>query len=99
MRTASPEDAAGWITEKRELVDGDPEFRALYLEHDAAYGWPRDDPRLPALADRTRAWMTGRPDRSGTRPVQNPAIVRLAQQSQPGASSPAWAELARLRRG
>lgn len=99
MHTASPEDAAGWITEKRELIDGDPEFRALYLEHDAAYDWPPDDPRLPALADRTRTWMAGRASGSGTRPVGDPAIARLAQQSQPGASSPAWDRLARLLKG
>ncbi|MEV4571256.1 MerR family transcriptional regulator [Nonomuraea sp. NPDC049419] len=98
MRTASPEDASLWIAEKRELM-ADPEFRALYLEHDAAYDWPPDDPRLPALADRTRNWFTDHHSRSETRPVANPAIARLAAQSQPGASSPAWDRLARLMEG
>ncbi|MFI6958679.1 MerR family transcriptional regulator [Nocardia sp. NPDC050408] len=46
----------GWITEKRDLIT-DPEFRAIYLEHDAAYDWSPNDPRLPALADRTRNWL------------------------------------------
>ncbi|HVV13480.1 MerR family DNA-binding transcriptional regulator [Amycolatopsis sp.] len=92
------EDAALWIAEKRELGN-DPEFRALYLEHDAAYDWAPDDPRLPALADRTRSWFTRHRSRTGTRPVHNPAIATLAVQSQPGASSPAWDRLAQLMNG
>ncbi|WP_062437940.1 MerR family transcriptional regulator [Herbidospora daliensis] len=98
MRTASPEDAFVWITERRELLT-DPEFRALYLEHDLAYDWSPDDPRLPALADRTRKWFTGHHGRSETRPVHNPAIARLAARSQPGATSPAWNRLADLMKG
>jgi DNA-binding transcriptional MerR regulator len=95
MQTASPEDASQWIAEKRELIT-DPEFRALYLEHDAAYDWSPNDPRLPALADRTRNWFTNHYSRSQTRPVHNPTIARLAVQSQPGASSPAWDRLTQL---
>ncbi|MEV4170828.1 MerR family transcriptional regulator [Nonomuraea sp. NPDC049709] len=98
MQTASPEDAAVWIAEKRELMS-DPEFVALYLDHDAAYDWSPDDPRLPALADRTRNWFTQHHSRSETRPVQNAAIARLAVQSQPGASSPAWDRLAQIMNG
>ncbi|MCP2365393.1 DNA-binding transcriptional MerR regulator [Nonomuraea thailandensis] len=98
MQTASPEDASVWVAEKRELL-GDPEFRALYLEHDAAYGWPPDDPRLPALADRTRSWYARHHSRSEARPVHSEAVARLAEQSQPGASSPAWDRLASLMRG
>ncbi|MGW5681575.1 MerR family transcriptional regulator [Nonomuraea sp. NPDC003754] len=98
MQTASPEDACVWITEKRELMS-DPEFRALYLEHDAAYDWSPSDPRLPALADRTRNWFAGHHSPSETRPVHNATIARLAAQSQPGASSPAWDRLARLMEG
>ncbi|QFY09174.1 MerR family DNA-binding transcriptional regulator [Nonomuraea phyllanthi] len=98
MHTASREDASLWIAEKRELMT-DPEFRALYLDHDAAYDWSPDDPRLPALADRTRKWFAGHRLGSETRPVRNPAIARLAQRSQPGASSPAWERLARLVEG
>ncbi|MFE3453738.1 MerR family transcriptional regulator [Nonomuraea sp. NPDC059194] len=95
MQTASPEDASLWIAEKRELM-AVPEFRALYLDHDAAYDWSPDDPRLPGLADRTRKWFTEHPGRSETDPVQNAAIARLAKRSQPGASSPAWDRLAQL---
>ena len=92
MQTASPEDAARWIAEKRDLL-ADPEFRALCLEHDVAYDWPPDDPRLPGLAERTRNWFAERPE-SGA--VGNPAIAQLAAQSLPGGSSPAWDRLARL---
>ncbi|MEU0569776.1 MerR family transcriptional regulator [Nonomuraea sp. NPDC005983] len=97
MQTASPEDASLWIAEKRELMT-DPEFRVLYLEHDAAYDWPPNDPRLPALADRTQTWFTDHHSRSETRPVHNAAFARLAA-SQPGASSPAWDRLAQLMQG
>ncbi|MEU4252717.1 MerR family transcriptional regulator [Amycolatopsis sp. NPDC026612] len=92
MQTASPEDAARWLAEKRDLLL-DPEFRALCLEHDAAYDWAPDDPRLPALADRTRNWFAGRAE---PHTVGDATIARLAAQSLPGGSSPAWARLARL---
>lgn len=71
MQTASPEDAVVWIVEKRELID-DPEFRALYLEQDAAFDWSPDDPRLPGLADRTRKWFADHHSRSEGGPVHNP---------------------------
>ncbi|WP_040478063.1 MerR family transcriptional regulator [Longispora albida] len=97
MQTASPADAAVWIAEKRELIT-DPAFRALYLEHDAAYDWPPDDARLPALAKRTRDWFTSHHSHTETRPVHNPTIAQLAAQSQPEATSPAWDRLAQLMR-
>ncbi|AFU00565.1 MerR family transcriptional regulator [Nocardia brasiliensis] len=97
LQTASPADAAFWLAEKRELL-AVPEFRALYLAHDAAFHWSPDDPRLPALAERSRTWFTTYHSRSENRPVQNPAIARLAAQSQPGATSPAWDRLAQLMR-
>ncbi|WP_199745826.1 MerR family transcriptional regulator [Amycolatopsis sp. WAC 04182] len=95
MRTASPDDATAWITEKRELMT-DRTFRALCLDYDAAYDWSPDDPRLPGLAERTRAWFTDHDSHTETRPVQNPAIAELAIRSLPGASSPAWDRIARL---
>lgn len=98
LQTVSPEDASVWIAEKREFM-ADPEFRALYLEHDAAYEWSPNDPRLSALADRTRNWFAHHHSRSETRPVHNPTIARLAAQTQPGASSPAWDRLAQLMKG
>jgi hypothetical protein len=75
MQTASPEDASLWIAEKRVQI-ADPEFRALYLEHDAAYDWSPNDPRLPSLAGRTRNWFTNHYSRSQTRPVHNPTIAQ-----------------------
>lgn len=98
MQTASPEDAAEWIAEKRDLLT-DPEFRALFLEHDAAYNWSPTDPRLPTLAARTRTWFTNHHSRSESRPIHNPTIARLAAESQPGATSPAWDRLSELMKG
>ncbi|MEU1387896.1 MULTISPECIES: MerR family transcriptional regulator [unclassified Nonomuraea] len=95
LQTTSPEHAAVWISEKRELMN-DPEFRALCLEHDAAYDWSPDDPRLPALADRTRTWFAGHPSRSESLALDDPTAARLAAQSLPGVSSPAWNRLAHL---
>ncbi|MFK0243467.1 MerR family transcriptional regulator [Amycolatopsis azurea] len=97
MRTASPDDATAWITEKRELM-ADPEFRALCLDYDSAYDWSPDDPRLPALAERTRAWFADHDTHTETRPVHNPAIAELAMRSLPGATSPAWDRITRLMR-
>jgi DNA-binding transcriptional MerR regulator len=88
MQSASPKDAAVLVAEKQQVL-GDPEFRAIYLEYDAAFDWPPDDPRLVALADRTRRWLAARPGR----PVQDPAVGRLIATSA-GASSPAWERLA-----
>ncbi|WP_228837954.1 MerR family transcriptional regulator [Nocardia amamiensis] len=82
MQTASPEDAAVWIAEKRELLT-DPEFRALILDHDAAYDWSPNDPRLSALAARTRSWFANHHSRSETRAVANPAIARWPRRLSP----------------
>ncbi|MBF6171952.1 MerR family transcriptional regulator [Nocardia blacklockiae] len=98
LQTISPQDAQVWITEKRELIT-DPEFRAIYLEQDAAYEWSPHDPRLPALANRIRTWFAEHENRSETRPPHNPAAARFVAQSQPGASSPAWDRLAELVKG
>ena len=94
MHAASPEDASRWIAEKRRLL-ADPEFRALYREHDAAYDWSPEDPRLPALAERTRTWAASQHPSEAER-VDNPTIARLAARTQAGASSPAWDRLAQL---
>jgi DNA-binding transcriptional MerR regulator len=96
LQSVSPKEAAIWIADKREAI-GDPEFCALYLEHDAAFDWSPDDPRLPALADRTRRWMVNRYGglERGAWPVQDPAIAQLVATSV-GASSPAWDRLAEL---
>lgn len=98
LQSATPEDAAIWVTEKRDLMT-DPEFRAIYLEHDAAYDLSPNDPRLPALADRTRNWFANHHGRSETQPPHNPELARFVAQSQPGSSSPAWDRLAQLIQG
>ena len=95
MQSVSPEQAAIWIADKRDAI-GDPEFRAIYLEYDAAFDWSPDDPRLPALADRTERWMASRYGRSegkprlgpgpGHRPAGQPR--RPACPRRPGTGSP-----------
>lgn len=55
LQSISPEQAAIWFADKRAAF-GDPEFRAIYREYDAAFEWSPDDPRIDALADRVRRW-------------------------------------------
>lgn len=96
MQSVAPKEAAIWIADKRDAMD-DPEFCAIYLEYDAAFDWSPDDPRLPALADRTQRWLANRPGRlqGAERPVQNPAIAQLVATSA-GVSSPAWNRLTEI---
>lgn len=91
LRSVSPEEAAAWLTERVDAMT-DPEFRAIYVEYDAAYGWSPDDPRLPLLADRTVRWFAGR---QVADPAPDPAVAKLVASSG-GASSPAWDRLAEL---
>jgi DNA-binding transcriptional MerR regulator len=92
MQSASPRNAAIWIAEKRVAID-DPEFRSIYLDYDRAFDWSPDDPRLPALAERTRKWLARRPGR----PVQDVAAARLIVTTAGGAS-PAWDRLSEIGR-
>jgi hypothetical protein len=96
LQSAVPKEAAIWIADKRDAI-GDPEFRAIYLEYDAAFGWSPDNPRLYALADRAERWIANRHDKlqGGERPVQDPAIAQLVATSA-GASSPAWDRLTEI---
>src|SRR6202521_1132179 len=48
LQSASPKAAAIWFADKLAAMD-DPEFVAIYLEYDAAFDWPADDPRPQAL--------------------------------------------------
>ncbi len=94
MQSVSPDDAAAWVADKLDALD-DPEFRAIYLQYDAAFDWSPDDPRLGALAERTRQWLAGRRDRSGSRAVRDPVRAHLAA-TLAGTSSPAWDRLTRI---
>jgi len=93
MQSASPKNAAIWIADKREAID-DPEFRALYLEYDAAFDWSPNDPRLYSLADRAERWLASESSESKgeEQSIQDPAIVQLVATSG-GPSSPAWDRL------
>jgi DNA-binding transcriptional MerR regulator len=98
MQSVSPKAAAIWIADKRDALS-DPEFRAIYLEYDAAFVWSPDDPRLYELAERSRRWLAAQSSRAGgeERPFQDPTIAKLLATS-PGASSPAWDRLTAIAR-
>ena len=91
LQSVSPDQAAVWIADKRDAI-GDPEFRAIYLEYDAAFDWPPDDPRLLALADRTQRWLAqwyeGHGGRSRTRRSRSWSPRRSACGRRPGTVSP-----------
>jgi len=90
MQSASPKQAAIWLADKRDAL-GDPEFRAIYLEYDAAFDWSPEDRRLNALAVRTERWFAKRHDRrkTGEGSVLDPTLAQLVATSV-GMSSPAW---------
>ena len=98
VQSVSTRQAAVWLADKRDALD-DPEFRAMYLEYDAAFDWSPDDPRLDKLAERAARWNTnhraGPRDRQRVAPDQ--AIARFIAGS-PGGSSPAWNRLQELAR-
>src|SRR6202165_3389527 len=93
LQSASPKAAAIWFADKVHAID-DPEFVAIYLEYDAAFDWPADDPRLDALAERSERWLVrqGGGLTSGKQPAADPGIVQLIATST-GSSSPAWDRL------
>jgi DNA-binding transcriptional MerR regulator len=98
MQSVSPQQAAIWIAEKLEAAR-DPEFRALYLEYDAAFEWSPDDPRLDALADRSARWLATRRG-SGGGGVRSARAMAAARLSTTGVRvwSPAWDRLSKLAR-
>jgi DNA-binding transcriptional MerR regulator len=99
LQSASPKAAAIWFADKLDAID-DPEFVAIYLEYDAAFEWPADDPRLDVLADRSERWFLRRGDglTSGRQLAADPGIVRLIATST-GSSSPAWDRLKEIAKG
>ena len=96
MQSASPKQAAISLADKRDAL-GDPEFRAIYLEYDAAFDWSPEDRRLNALAVRTERWFAKRHDRPKGRKasVLDPTLVQLVATSV-GMSSPAWDRLGEI---
>jgi DNA-binding transcriptional MerR regulator len=96
MQSVAPNEAAIWIADKRDAI-GDPEFRSIYLEYDAAFDWSPDDPRLESLVDRSERWLANRHGRadSGGQTLPDPAIVQLVATSG-GPSSPAWDRLGQI---
>jgi DNA-binding transcriptional MerR regulator len=94
LQSVAPEHAAAWIADKLAAI-ADPEFRALNLAYDAAFDWSPEDPRLPALAERTRRWLAGRDAGVEAAPPPDRVITRLAALTA-GASSPALARIGEL---
>src|SRR5215469_14961446 len=90
LQSVSPTEAAIWFADKNDAMR-DPEFRALYLEYDAAYDWSPADRRLESLVDRTEgvlARLRSRRQREEW-PMPDPAITQLVTTSV-SVSSPAW---------
>lgn len=98
LQSVSPTEAEVWIDDKLDAIE-DAEFRDIYLECDAAFEWSPDDPRLYALADRSRRWLTNRHRgfQGEAQTVQDPIIAQLVVTSV-GVSSPAWEHLTQLAR-
>lgn len=98
MHAVSPISVATWVAEKRTAMS-DREFRAIYLECDAAFNWSPDDSRLYTLADRAQRWAAGQRGRSNSKSrsqtMEEPAIARLMATSG-GTSSPAWDRLVEI---
>jgi hypothetical protein len=98
MQSVSPKEAAIWMADKRQALM-DPEFRAIYLETDAAFDWSPDDTRLYALADRSQRWMASWAGKSKReeKAIPDPTIVKLvATSARP--VSPAWDRLTQITR-
>jgi DNA-binding transcriptional MerR regulator len=97
LHSVAPAQAADWVADKLDALD-DPDFGALYLEHDAAFDWSPGDPRLPDLARRTARWLASRDGEPGrTIPALDTELLRLVTGSV-GSTSPAWDRLASLAR-
>lgn len=93
LQSVSPAQARVWADDKLAAI-ADPEFRALYLDYDAAFDWSPEDPRLAGIAERTRRWYAAQP-LVDTEAPPDPAITRLAEATT-SAASPAWTRIARL---
>jgi DNA-binding transcriptional MerR regulator len=102
VQSVAPKQAAVWIADKWDAI-GDPEFRAIYLDYDAAFDWSPDDPRLYELADRAHRWLARRNGeatgggKGGGKPALDPTVVQFVG-TVAGPSSPAWDRLAEIAR-
>src|SRR5260370_27692968 len=79
LQSASPKTAAVWFARKVGALD-DPEFAAIYLEYDAAFEWPADDPPLEALAARSSRWFARQRDaghKNSRQPDAHPGIAHI----------------------
>lgn len=94
LQAIAPEQAAAWTADKLEAID-DPEFRALYLDYDAAFGWSSDDPRLADLAERARRWLAARHRAGAEDALPDQRLSRFVSTSAAG-SSPAWERLTEI---
>jgi DNA-binding transcriptional MerR regulator len=96
MQSVSPKQAAIWLADKLDAIN-DPEFRAIYLDYDAAFDWSPDDPRLYTLADRTQRWLANRHSgsESAEGAILDPNIAQLVATSA-GPSSPAMDRLTEI---
>jgi len=94
MQSVSPKEAASWIADKLDAI-GDPEFRRIYLEYDAAFAWSPDDPRLYKLAKRGQKWLASRSSKLNGASKPASAVAQLISQSV-GTSSPAWDRLTEI---
>jgi DNA-binding transcriptional MerR regulator len=96
LQSAYPKEAAILIADKRDQLS-DPEFRAIYLESDAAFEWSPDDPRLYALADRAQRWVASQSATldGGDASIQDPTIAKLVGTAAAGLS-PAWDRLTEI---
>ncbi|MCO1658469.1 MerR family transcriptional regulator [Pseudonocardia humida] len=94
LQSIAPEQAASWTADKLDAID-DPEFRALYLDFDAAFDWSPDDPRLADLAERTRRWLATRHRAGPEDALPDPMLSRFVSTS-PAESSPAWERLTEI---
>lgn len=94
LQSIAPRQAAIWIADKLDAI-ADPEFCAIYRDYDAAFDWAPDDPRLPALVERSSRWVSNR--QTAERTVLDPAVAQLVSTSV-GPSSPAWDQIVALGR-
>jgi len=94
LQSVSAKQASVWVEEKLVAME-DPEFRAIYLEYDAAFDWSPDDRRLHRLAARSERWIANGRKGGAAPELPDPTIAELIATSA-GPSSPAWDRLGEI---